>query len=268
MDKRGNFIFFYHEHDENGYLSNWYPTYFQYAYKHYFCTEQYMMAQKAQAFGDHESLKRIMDSQDPAEIKQLGRGVKNFDSDTWDKIRYQIMRRGIRAKFQQNPALLRRLLDTGTKVLVEASPTDRIWGIHLPESDNSAVNIHEWQGKNLLGRVLMQVRTDLRIWKKSGDISYKDYKDMDSNPVWQLNFIQAMQIPAVREIVSTYVRIVDRYLEVSPLNRNDHSLRRDVDGSIADFFDVFFDNMGGGYPLGDVAEMFQDLYDMTRFDCI
>lgn len=261
------FIFFYSPDDENGYLSNWYEAPFTYAYNHYFCSEQYMMAQKARAFDDHASFEKIMASHDPGAIKRLGRAVSNYDSETWDKIRYQIMRRGIRAKFQQNPELLEKLLATGMSVLVEASPRDDVWGVKMPASDPNITKIHKWNGRNLLGRVLMQVRSDLRVWMKSGNIDYKEAEDMRNNPAWQLSFIQAMQIPALREIVSTYPQIAKLSLQ-----RGGHSqpnmLTADVDGSLADFEEQFFDNMGGGLPIGDLREMTQDVYDMTRFGCI
>ena len=262
-----DFIFFYSPDEENGYLSNWYNSPFTYANVNYFCAEQYMMAQKACAFDDHENYEKIMAAKDPAAIKRYGRLVKNYDSETWDKIRYQIMRRGIRAKFQQNRELLEKLLDTGMSVLVEASPRDDVWGVKMSASNPNITKIHKWNGRNLLGRVLMQVRTDLRVWMKSGNIDYKEAEDMRNNPAWQLSFIQAMQIPALREIVSTYPQIAKLSLQ-----RGGHShpnmLTADVDGSLADFEEQFFDNMGGGLPIGDLREMIQDVYDMTRFGCI
>ena len=261
------FIFFYSPDEENGYLSNWYNSNFTYAHVDYFCAEQYMMAQKARAFNDHENYEKIMASKDPAAVKRYGRLVKNYDSETWDKIRFQIMRRGIRAKFQQNPELLKKLLDTGLSVLVEASPRDDVWGVKMSTKNQNITKIHKWNGRNLLGRVLMQVRSDLRVWTKSGNIEYKEAEGMETNPAWQLSFIQAMQIPALREIVSTYPAIAKL-----SLLRGGHSspnmLTADIDGTLADFEEQFFDNMGGGLPIGDLREMIQDVYDMTRFGCI
>ena len=63
-------------------------------------------------------------------------------------------------KFQQNPELKQKLLDTGDKEFVEASPKDKIWGIGLGEKRARETAEHRrtrW-GLNLLGKVLGQVR--------------------------------------------------------------------------------------------------------------
>ncbi len=69
------------------------------------------------------------------------------------------------AKFSQHQDHADALLDTGKKVLAEASPYDRIWGIGM----SSAYAIREkedhtkWNGQNLLGIALMKVRSALLI---------------------------------------------------------------------------------------------------------
>ncbi|WP_199169863.1 NADAR family protein [Rhodopirellula bahusiensis] len=65
------------------------------------------------------------------------------------------------AKFIQNSHLLEFLLGTGDAVLVEASPYDRIWGIGLKADDERAKDPVTWQGQNLLGFALMDVREEL-----------------------------------------------------------------------------------------------------------
>jgi ribA/ribD-fused uncharacterized protein len=66
------------------------------------------------------------------------------------------------AKFIANPVLQEKLLSTGNKILVEASPYDDIWGIGMKEDDPDVENPKKWQGLNLLGQALMSVRTMLR----------------------------------------------------------------------------------------------------------
>ena len=66
--------------------------------------------------------------------------------------------RGNLAKFQQHPTLSAFLAGTADRVLVEASPSDRIWGIGLAADDPRAVNPEKWRGLNLLGFALMEVR--------------------------------------------------------------------------------------------------------------
>ncbi|MFL5864642.1 MAG: NADAR domain-containing protein, partial [Solirubrobacteraceae bacterium] len=65
------------------------------------------------------------------------------------------------AKFGQHPDLNAYLLGTGSRVLVEASPLDRIWGIGMSADDNQAAQPHRWRGLNLLGFALMEARTRL-----------------------------------------------------------------------------------------------------------
>jgi ribA/ribD-fused uncharacterized protein len=65
------------------------------------------------------------------------------------------------AKFAQNDELRRYLLSTGSRVLVEASPLDRVWGIGLAEDDQWATAPSRWRGKNLLGLALLKVRERL-----------------------------------------------------------------------------------------------------------
>ena len=69
---------------------------------------------------------------------------------------------GVYAKFSQNPELKTQLLATGEKVLVEASPYDKIWGIGFNKSD-ALTSKAKW-GQNLLGKVLMEVRNKLKYF--------------------------------------------------------------------------------------------------------
>ena len=155
---------FYDPDGENGYLSNWYRADFRYAGRTYHSVEQYMMLQKALTFGDAEIAEQIEASEDLREIKRLGHIVAHFNESLWKAIRVQILRRGIRAKFQQNPKLLCDLLDTGNTLLAECAPRDLVWGIGIDIEDSRSSDPKEWKGRNLLGRTLMRVREDLRAW--------------------------------------------------------------------------------------------------------
>jgi ribA/ribD-fused uncharacterized protein len=123
--------------------------------------EHFMMAEKARLFQDKEIEAEIIQSSSPGEAKGLGRRIKGFSEDVWRDSRFQIVVRGNYAKFSQHPELMGYLLATHNAVLVEASPTDRIWGIGLAKTDPRAQSPHQWQGLNLLGFALMEVRLQL-----------------------------------------------------------------------------------------------------------
>lgn len=69
---------------------------------------------------------------------------------------------GQRAQVRLDPQLRAYLLSTGDRVLVEASPMDRIWGIGLAADDERALDPSRWRGLNLLGFALMEARDRLR----------------------------------------------------------------------------------------------------------
>jgi ribA/ribD-fused uncharacterized protein len=144
-------------------LSQWFDSPFVVDGVEYKTAEHYMMAQKATLFGDHISCQRIIASQEPSEAKKMGREIGNFNNDIWLKHRFDIVVQGNIHKFSQNIRLSDFLLGTLGKVPVEASPSDRIWGIGLSADSKDSENPLKWQGLNLLGFALMKVRKSLAI---------------------------------------------------------------------------------------------------------
>lgn len=142
-------------------LSQWFSAKFEIEAIQYRNTEQYMMAQKAKLFGDEEIFQKILQATHPKEMKALGRLVKNYREDLWQQHRFEIVLQGNLAKFSQNPDLKQFLLNTSTRVIVEASPYDKIWGIGLAADDENAEKPLQWKGLNLLGFALMEVRKQL-----------------------------------------------------------------------------------------------------------
>src|ERR1700742_4095410 len=136
-------------------LSQWWPAAFSVGVRTYATAEHYMMAQKAELFGDEESLAAIVSTPSPGKAKSLGRSVRGFDEERWIAHRFDVAVRGNTAKFGQNPELAEWLLETGEAVLVEASPVDNIWGIGLAADDERARDPDSWPGLNLLGFALM-----------------------------------------------------------------------------------------------------------------
>jgi ribA/ribD-fused uncharacterized protein len=162
-----NYVFFYgHTPNKLGIhiFSQWFPATFSEnldgVITEYKNTEQYMMAGKARLFRDDYHLNEILQESDPSKIKDFGQKIRNFDANTWDQDKFDIVVQGNRLKFNQNPKLMERLLQTGSKILVEASPYDKIWGIGLNPHQAVKVDPSQWQGENLLGKALMVVRSE------------------------------------------------------------------------------------------------------------
>ena len=143
-------------------FSQWYDCHFEVDGVQYRTAEQYMMASKARLFGDEEVLQEIMAADNPHDYKKLGRKIRGFEQEAWNARKYDIVVKGNKAKFGQNPDLKAFLLSTGEAILAEASPYDKIWGIGLDRETALKGTVEQWQGENLLGRALMEVRDWLR----------------------------------------------------------------------------------------------------------
>lgn len=155
-----NVICFHNPKEENGYLSNWYPSKFECAGVHFSSMEQYMMYQKAALFSDRGTANKILQTDDPEEIKAYGRMVSGYDDHYWNGVRQVIVYEGLKAKFSQNEKLFRQLCDTGNSFLAECAVHDRVWGIGLSMTDPGRLDRSKWLGQNLLGYALMMVRNN------------------------------------------------------------------------------------------------------------
>ncbi|VVU95401.1 Domain of unknown function (DUF1768) [seawater metagenome] len=161
-----NYIFFCsHKKNLEGteIFSQWYPSIFvdDEGVQYHHC-EQYMMASKAKIFNDIVTYDLIMKEESPKRAKELGRKVKNFDSDIWNQNAFEIVKKGNLFKFTQNNELTKRLLVTDNKILVEAACYDPIWGIGLNKTQALNTPVSQWPGKNLLGKALTEVRTVIK----------------------------------------------------------------------------------------------------------
>lgn len=155
-------ICFHNPDENNGYLSNWYRCDFSAEGIRYSSMEQYMMYQKAVLFRDIEMAEQILATDNVGKIKALGRSVRNYEEIVWNGMRQITVYRGLCQKFEQNAALKNKLLATRDSILAECAVQDKIWGIGLSMKDERRFDLKRWQGQNLLGFSLMQVRAVLQ----------------------------------------------------------------------------------------------------------
>ncbi|MGG2459013.1 NADAR family protein [Streptomyces sp. RGM 3693] len=142
-------------------FSQWWPAPFTVDGVRYATAEHWMMAGKARLFGDAEAERRAIAASHPKQAKDAGRTVRGFTEEVWRQHCFDLVVEGSRHKFGQHPELREFLLNTGPRVLVEASPLDRIWGIGLAADDDRAADPARWRGLNLLGFALMATRQQL-----------------------------------------------------------------------------------------------------------
>lgn len=155
-------IGFHSERKPYGFLSNWYLSKFSIGGKYFTSVEQWIMYSKAILFNDEVIASKIMCEIKPDKIKSLGREVTMFGESIWAAKRYEILLQGLRAKFSQSKELRDCLLATDDCILAEFSKTDRIYGIGIGDEDPNRFSQDHWQGQNLLGTALMQVRAEMR----------------------------------------------------------------------------------------------------------
>lgn len=193
------FLFFWgHSHSLNEKVgkfcfSQWFELPFVVESVSYKTAEHWMMANKALLFGDQNIYKKIIKAKSPGEAKELGRQVLGFDEQIWVENRYKIVVIGNIHKFNQHTQFANYLINTNDRILVEASPLDKIWGIGLSKDAEQIDNPYFWNGQNLLGFALMEVRAFLM---KFGQFEYinslvappwKVFPKIDSNDLfWRM----------------------------------------------------------------------------------
>ena len=242
-----------------GYFSNWFMCGFEYAGKHYNCVEQYMMAKKVELGKRFDLMDQIMDSNDPDEIKKLA-GKNCYPeyaqiAGYWEKHRKHIVKRGVKAKFLQNAELQKKLLGTGNSILAECAGKDKVWGIGITLSDKAWHDVSNWNGDNLLGMALMEVRDE--IWQEialNGTAKYTDYRDALPIPEWNCKSGLLKRIPQYYSAINTYA---DQLPE--------GKMRDTFYGwTLSQIENAMRTNMGGGLPIAGFFEMKQEIYEIAR----
>jgi ribA/ribD-fused uncharacterized protein len=124
--------------------------------------EHYYQWSKAKQFGDAGAQAKILKTPSAKSVKAIGRKVTPFDDGQWSERKDQVMRTALRAKLMQHPDILAKLRTTGDRPLAEADPRSKYWGIGTSSDTSKAKDPARWPGKNKLGHLLMDLRTELR----------------------------------------------------------------------------------------------------------
>ena len=141
-------IKFYHPDRPYGFFSNFSTHPIHLKGKQWPTNEHYFQAQKFEGT-EHEEHVRLADS--PGMAAQMGRDRSRPLRQDWEAVKDDVMRTAVRAKFTQHPELREQLLATGDAFLIEHTRNDSYWG------DGG-----DGRGRNMLGRILMEVREELR----------------------------------------------------------------------------------------------------------
>jgi ribA/ribD-fused uncharacterized protein len=124
--------------------------------------EHYFQWSKAKQFGDGTIADKILKTPSAKSVKALGRKVKDFVKEEWDKTKDGVMRTAVKAKFVQHPDLKTKLVETGVRPIGEASARDKYWGIGTSADTSKAGDPTKWPGKNVLGKMLSELRTEFK----------------------------------------------------------------------------------------------------------
>ena len=140
-------IWFYSKSPEYGWLSNFFEYPFVLDSVRWPSVEHYYQAQK---YTGTESAERIRRADSPQKARKAGQDRSLSPRADWDAIKEEVMRRAIRAKFEQHRKLSELLQATEDEELIHESSRDPFWG-----------RSREGVGENRLGVILMAVRQEL-----------------------------------------------------------------------------------------------------------
>ena len=146
-----------------GIFSQWWKSDFVWNGHTFNTAEQYMMYGKAMAFNDQDTAAKILVATDPRVQKALGREVKGYTDKEWKGRDYNTVWFGTMLKFSQDPELMEQMnAFKDVDLFVEASPSDKKWGIGLGLKSTTLLDISTWKGGNLLGVAITEVRNMFR----------------------------------------------------------------------------------------------------------
>ena len=252
-------IGFWREKDYLGCCSNWYPAGFDFCGTHFATGEHWMMWQKACLMGDQEKADQILVAPTPRRAKELGAEVKLYNGALWDAVREQLVYYGVREKFLANGHERNALLSTGSSLLAEASPYDKVWGVGMTADDPRFANPAKWEGENLLGRACMRARADIRQLVALNMLDYVSHEWPRLDPVIaRMTLLQLSRIPAARAAIYCYATIVSHaaphvYPSAGAYLKIVH------DATVEGVTESMQFNMGAGLPVAGWYELVREL---------
>lgn len=151
--EKNSTIFFYRASGKFGFLSNLYKAEIAFDGRSFPTSEH---AYQFGKFRDPESAEWAIAAPKPHLVAIISHGLFAWDIvPKWSQKKLKRMENVLRAKFSQYPDLANKLIQTGNAELVEKSNMDNFWGCGK-----------KGNGKNMLGKLLMQIREEL-IGRKS-----------------------------------------------------------------------------------------------------
>lgn len=213
-----NMIIFRKPEEEWGEFSNQYPAPFTYMGIRFESVEQFLYYMRA-VFGRSQATaeKILACGADSAALSKASKKQRILENNTWEAVRPQIMRRGMRQKFLQNPELRKKLLSTGFRLLVEVSKEGLI-GRLLAGNEEWGNDPGKWKGRNVTGKTLMQVRADLRCADRlvGPDDTYVFPEEtfILKTPVGQMTLQEIAMLPGARDSVRAYAETAQQYLQL------------------------------------------------------
>lgn len=245
-------VFFHHVWDDHGCFNNWYHAPFEYGARTYVSVEQFVFYHKAAMARRIDLCMQCEAAKNPDTLLRLERVVgDSLDSDLWKSHKYTIMKRAVRAKFEQNRKLMLHLFETENSVLALCSTTDLELSIGVSITDKARLDRKQWKGENKLGQILMQVRGELSMPQKPSyeNASFKAF------PTWQKRPCELFENVAHFNAIMTYADMIEnkalkrRFLFINTL--------LDTEDKLVNFKD-------GGLPRYGFTEMKQELFDNER----
>lgn len=257
--ERPSQIGFWKEDEHLGCCSNWHPTGFDYRGIRFPTGEHWMMWQKARLMGDREKASQILAAPTPRRAKELGGKVAPYDGALWDAVREQMVYYGVREKFLANDLNRNLLLSTGSALLAEASPHDRVWGVGMTADDPRFSNPAKWDGENQLGRACMRVRADIRQLAALGRLGFVLHEWPNLDPaISRMTLLQLSRIPAARAAVYCYATIVSHTAPHVYPSAGAY-LKKEHDATVESVTESMQLNMGAGLPVTGWYELVREL---------